>query len=216
MPGTKLAPTASRANFKKHTSIVATGGATIRHSLRDGFNGFLRALPGDRAFCRRRCADRSAQLSISVEMPKPHDFAVRKRHIRLMHLTSIASRLTFRDDSAYAPLAEAGWAESIKLFLPRSEAKNFSSRAGQACEALRTRELICPSGNADYDRRPGTMRFQCSPGQIGALSRRAGGVGRDRLVTARLLSLATGHQLPDGRRSASLPPTRDGSLPPMP
>jgi hypothetical protein len=125
MPGTKLAPTASRANFKKHTSIVATGGATIRHSLRDGFNGFLRALPGDRAFCRRRCADRSAQLSISVEMPKPHDFAVRKRRIRLMHLTSIASCLTFRDDSAYAPLAEAGWAESITLFLPRSEAKNF-------------------------------------------------------------------------------------------
>ena len=58
-------------------------------------------------------------------MPKPHDFADRKRRIRLMHLTSIASCLTFRDDSAYAPLAEAGWAESIKLFLPRSEAKNF-------------------------------------------------------------------------------------------
>jgi hypothetical protein len=39
---------------------------------------------------------------------------------------SIASRLTFRDDSAYAPLAEAGWCESIKLFLPNREAKNFS------------------------------------------------------------------------------------------
>src|SRR6516164_9284382 len=41
------APAASRANEKKHTSVVTTGSPkTIRHFLRDGFNGFLRALPG--------------------------------------------------------------------------------------------------------------------------------------------------------------------------
>ena len=41
------APAASRANEKEHTSVVTTGSPkTIRHSRRNGFNGFLRALPG--------------------------------------------------------------------------------------------------------------------------------------------------------------------------
>jgi hypothetical protein len=34
-----------------------------RRSLRDGFNGFLRALPGDRAFLPPSSADRSAHLA---------------------------------------------------------------------------------------------------------------------------------------------------------
>jgi hypothetical protein len=43
-------------------------------------------------------------------MSGPHDFAVRaQRHSSFSTWpASIASRLTFRDDSAYAPLAEAG------------------------------------------------------------------------------------------------------------
>ena len=42
---------ASRANVSKHTSVVTTGHTGItRHSPRNGFNGFLRALPGDQAF----------------------------------------------------------------------------------------------------------------------------------------------------------------------
>ena len=40
-----------RVQNKKHTSVVTTGSpGSSRHSLRNGFNGFLRALPGDRAF----------------------------------------------------------------------------------------------------------------------------------------------------------------------
>jgi hypothetical protein len=35
----------------------------IRHSLRDGFNDFLRALPGDRAFLPPSRADRTARLT---------------------------------------------------------------------------------------------------------------------------------------------------------
>jgi hypothetical protein len=36
---------------KKHTSVVATGEVgSIRPSLRNGFNGLLRALPGDRRY----------------------------------------------------------------------------------------------------------------------------------------------------------------------
>jgi len=38
MPGAKLAPAASFANWKKQTSIVTTGEAFDRHSLRDGWS----------------------------------------------------------------------------------------------------------------------------------------------------------------------------------
>src|ERR1700722_3734421 len=38
-------------NWVEHTSVVTEGTTGItRHSLRNGFNGFLRTLPGDRAF----------------------------------------------------------------------------------------------------------------------------------------------------------------------
>src|SRR5581483_3413269 len=50
MPGAWRARSLVRKR-KKHTSVVTTGSPkTFRHSLRDGFNAFLRALPGDRAF----------------------------------------------------------------------------------------------------------------------------------------------------------------------
>ena len=52
---------------------------TIRHSLRDGFNGFLRALPGDRldaTVIPEKLA--SQELDASIEASGPHDFAVRK------------------------------------------------------------------------------------------------------------------------------------------
>jgi hypothetical protein len=60
-------PGASRTHslackVKKHTSIVTAGPAGVtRHSLRDGFNGFLRALLGDRAFLPPSPAGRCLQ-----------------------------------------------------------------------------------------------------------------------------------------------------------
>jgi hypothetical protein len=51
MPGVCATPTALCAKKRKHTSSSHHRYAeTIRHSLRDGFNAFLRALPGERAF----------------------------------------------------------------------------------------------------------------------------------------------------------------------
>src|SRR5690348_12144356 len=56
----------------------------------------------------------TARLDLSVGRPGPHAFAsasapfVRTRDLARVANTSIASRLAFRDDSAYAPLAEAG------------------------------------------------------------------------------------------------------------
>src|SRR3954453_2936990 len=51
-------------NRSKHTSVVTTGSPEASGiPARDGFNGFLRALPGDRAFLSPSSADRSANLT---------------------------------------------------------------------------------------------------------------------------------------------------------
>ena len=53
-----------------------------RHSPRNGFNGFLRALPGDRALLPPSSAV-ARQLDTSVGASGPHDFAVRTSIVRL-------------------------------------------------------------------------------------------------------------------------------------
>jgi hypothetical protein len=75
----RVAPVAACA-VKKHRRQQLQVHRNNRHSLRDGFNGVLRALPGDRAFlppslARRRM--RLCELSASVGAPEPHDFSVR-------------------------------------------------------------------------------------------------------------------------------------------
>src|SRR6266849_4047109 len=78
-------------NKTKHTSVVTTVTPEItRHSPRNGFNGFLRALPGDRACLSPSSADMARQnpvglahlrkLDAGVEASGPHDFAVRGKH----------------------------------------------------------------------------------------------------------------------------------------
>ena len=44
--------------------------------------GLLRALPGERLSCHRRCANISTQLDASTAASGPHDFAVRFSHPR--------------------------------------------------------------------------------------------------------------------------------------
>jgi hypothetical protein len=59
-----VAPVASRAKCKKHTSVVTTGpDGFTRLSPRNGFNGLLRALPGDRACLPPSLANYSASLT---------------------------------------------------------------------------------------------------------------------------------------------------------
>ena len=75
------APAAARAVVE--STRVSHHGHTgnTRHSPRNGFNGFLRALPGDRAFLppspREACFH---ELDASVGASGPHDFAVRQQH----------------------------------------------------------------------------------------------------------------------------------------
>lgn len=56
---------------------------TFRHSLHDGFNGFLRTLLGDRALLPPspvQCGTHYHELDASVGASGPHDFAVRGQH----------------------------------------------------------------------------------------------------------------------------------------
>src|SRR3954470_23211423 len=59
----------------EHSHHGHTG--VTRHSPRNGFNGFLRALPGDRALLSPSQQVTTCQLDASVEASGPHDFAVR-------------------------------------------------------------------------------------------------------------------------------------------
>jgi hypothetical protein len=88
MPGARRTRGLACEN-EKHTSKVTTGKDGFnRHSLRDGFNGFLRALPGDRAFLPPSSSPTDQQkLDISVGISGPHDFAVRESAARLAPLS---------------------------------------------------------------------------------------------------------------------------------
>ncbi len=57
------APAASRAKEEAHEQSHHRYAETIRHSLRNGFNGFLRALLGDRAFLSPSFVDHSTTLA---------------------------------------------------------------------------------------------------------------------------------------------------------
>jgi hypothetical protein len=125
---------APAASYAKQKSIRAshhrfTG--SIRPSLREWFYGLFRALPGEPGFFATipaRC-EASPPVDASVGASGPHVFAVREKHHSSIDVTaSTASRLTFRDDSTYAPLVEAGRPESLMLCLPKCEAKYFSPK----------------------------------------------------------------------------------------
>src|ERR1700743_2590789 len=76
MPGAWCAR--SRAWWVVNTRVSHHGHTgNTRHSPRNGFNGFLRALLGDRALLSPSPTI-SRQLDASVEASGPHDFAVRK------------------------------------------------------------------------------------------------------------------------------------------
>src|ERR1700761_3096524 len=80
--GVPAAPAASRV--EKNTRVRPQVHRDTRPSLRNGFNGFLRALLGDRALLSpsppRSFASR--ELNASVGASGPHDFAVRISTVR--------------------------------------------------------------------------------------------------------------------------------------
>src|SRR4051812_6745691 len=64
MPGARCTRSLACKMGREHTSVVTTGSPELPGiPARNGFNGFLRALPGDRAFLSPSSADRSANLT---------------------------------------------------------------------------------------------------------------------------------------------------------
>src|ERR1700737_2418482 len=109
-----------------------------RPSLRNGFNGFLRALPGDRACLPPSSRGTNpAKLDASVGASGPHDFAVRVSIIRPARCcapdaaASTASRTYVRDDHD-TPLCVGRDGRVLEVIWVGGEAKYFSRRGWTA------------------------------------------------------------------------------------
>jgi len=110
MPGA-VSTAASRA--KVESTRVSHHGHSRNHPAfphANGFNGFLRALPGDRAVLPPSSASSSpCGLDISVGISGPHDFAVRSgNRRRLKPLRPSHPALHVRDDREAPLLMSAG------------------------------------------------------------------------------------------------------------
>src|SRR5215213_702878 len=99
MPGARCTRSLACAMGSQHTSIVTVGSPDQPGiPARNGFNGFLRDLPGDRAFLSPSPAVCLRKLDASVEASGPHDFAVRLGVVRQRHLRVHRIPPRVRDD----------------------------------------------------------------------------------------------------------------------
>jgi hypothetical protein len=99
---------------------------TVRHSLRDGFNGSFVLSPVTGLFCHRRRRNCFRQLDASVGASGPHDFAVRIGIARLATPTRPSRPApNVRGDCAYAPLSGAGRRKLVAVICPTAQAEYF-------------------------------------------------------------------------------------------
>jgi hypothetical protein len=131
---------------EKHTSKVTTGEAGNRHSLRDGFSGFLRALPGDRAFCHRRLRGCEGILADLMSASRHQDhttspaaslaFVLRKKKSvhRIPHSTFVTI--------AKRPSCSRRDARKMRLILAACEANYFLRKGWTGFSK------ICPTGKS--------------------------------------------------------------------
>src|SRR5215218_667207 len=99
MPGARCTRSLACESCREHTSIVTVGSPDQPGiPARNGFNGFLRDLPGDRAWLSPSPAVCLRKLDASVEASGPHDFAVRLGAVRQRHLRVHRIPPRVRDD----------------------------------------------------------------------------------------------------------------------
>ena len=110
MPGARCAR--SRAWCVVNTRVSHHGHTgNTRHSPRNGFNGFLRALAGDRALLSpspEMMLRIVSDLNASVGASRPHDFAVRDNAVRLSALSRPSHPASTFVTTAKRPSCEAG------------------------------------------------------------------------------------------------------------
>src|SRR5579872_2469884 len=145
------------AQDKKAHELVTTGSPeATRPSLRNGFNGFLRARPGDRAFLPpspARC------VSIDTNLISASGYQA--------HTTSPSALAPFVNaspkrpshpapnvrDGRDAPLSGAGWREQVQVICPTPQAKclRHNGTTGKSvvkCKILSSdKQLLPPSAS---------------------------------------------------------------------
>jgi hypothetical protein len=118
-PGARCTRSLACESDKAHEHSHHRFTGNTRPSLRNGFNGLFRALPGDRALLPPSLrGNRSAKLDASVGAPGPHGFAVRNGAARLASLSrpphpastsvTIAIRPSYRGGIAREVIADLG------------------------------------------------------------------------------------------------------------
>jgi hypothetical protein len=149
-----IAPAASCAKTKStraKSPQVRSGKSGFPRA--NGFNGFLRALPGDRAFLPPSSA---RWMSIFANLTPASG--------RQNHTTSPSARCAFVSCAArvhriprptFVTIAKRpswghGTGQSVKLFLPNREAKNFSLLGWTIRKSRHAKTLICPLGKSVF------------------------------------------------------------------
>src|SRR5256885_1118498 len=138
--GRSMRPQPRMQNKKayEHSHHGHTG--LTRHSPRNGFNGFLRALPSDRAFLPLSSADRSTDL-MPASGHQDHTTSPSASARFVKHAAaSTASRANVRDDRE-TPLVWARDAGVLEVICPTAKGKYFSQHGWTRCQ------LICPPGS---------------------------------------------------------------------
>jgi hypothetical protein len=122
--GCSMHPQPCVRNEKAHKRSYHGHTGNARHSPRNGFNGLLRALSGDRAFLPPSPADRSADLMpASRHQDHTTSPSVGRARSSLAPSTSTASRPAFRDDRE--PLLWDETALACKDDLPDGQSGKF-------------------------------------------------------------------------------------------
>jgi hypothetical protein len=105
MPGARCARSLA-CKIKKHTSVVTTVTPATPGIPRTMVYGFLRALPGEPRSFATVAGGYYRQLDTGVRVSGPHDFAVRRLHVR--QRAARVHRIPFRvrDDREPPPWKE--------------------------------------------------------------------------------------------------------------
>jgi hypothetical protein len=125
--GCRFAPAASRGKNKNHTSVVTTvapGHPAFPHA--NGFNGFLRALPGDRAFlspslaglCLASLASASGCRDHTTSPSAAAPFVLGRNHV---HRIPLPTSVTI----AKRPSCGSGTAGDMDVIWAKREGKYF-------------------------------------------------------------------------------------------
>jgi hypothetical protein len=130
-------PTASRGVKEAHEQVTTGRAENTGIPCANGFNGFLRALPGEPGFfatvacaaCRAQGRHRLCKLDTSVGMSGPHDFAVRAQRHSSFSTSPRPSHPASRFVTiAHTPLLPRRDGASFGFDLPDGTRKKFFAR----------------------------------------------------------------------------------------